>query len=190
MLWYQKVFFWQISNIIIKFVYRDFLYLNPSRVYVVLNWYWAHFGKSYQENQVVVWRSCFWPLISHQETIIYKPRTSLGLSMHIKSHVQNNFWNFLRQTSRFTRMKLTTVVALRCFSSKQWRICLFFVLHLWNIKLTESKNVFCINGRVACTIKLNIKETFMQEDGFLQKFMSWMDCSQITKHLLLDKYII
>ena len=41
-LWYQKVVFWQISNIIIKSVFRFFLYLNPSTVHVVLNWYLAH----------------------------------------------------------------------------------------------------------------------------------------------------
>ena len=60
-----------------------------------------------------------------------------------------------------------------CFSSKQRHICLFFVSHLWTSKLTESKNIFCISGRVACTIKLNIKETFMGNNGFLQRFMSW-----------------
>ena len=76
-----------------------------------------------------------------------------------------------------------------CFSSTQWQICLFFVSHLWTIKLTGSKKYFfCISGRVTCTIKLNIKET-LQKDGFLQKFMSWMDCSQITKHLLLDNIL-
>ena len=44
--------FWQISNIIIKFVLRAFLYLNPSTVYVVvLNQYCAYFGESYMENK-------------------------------------------------------------------------------------------------------------------------------------------
>ena len=38
----SKGCFWQISNFIIKFVFRSFLYLNPSTVDVVLNWYWAH----------------------------------------------------------------------------------------------------------------------------------------------------
>ena len=34
--------FWKISNVIIKFLFRSLLYLNPSTVDVVLNWYWAH----------------------------------------------------------------------------------------------------------------------------------------------------
>ena len=38
----SKGFFRQISNFIIKFVFRSFLYLNPSAVDVVLNWYWVH----------------------------------------------------------------------------------------------------------------------------------------------------
>ena len=38
----SKGCFWQISNFIIKFVFRYFLNLNPSTVDVVLNWYWAH----------------------------------------------------------------------------------------------------------------------------------------------------
>ena len=29
-------------NIIIRFVFRAFLYVNPLTVHVVLNWYWAH----------------------------------------------------------------------------------------------------------------------------------------------------
>ena len=38
----SKGCFWQTSNFIINFVFRYFLYLSPSTVDVVLNWYWAH----------------------------------------------------------------------------------------------------------------------------------------------------
>ena len=34
--------FWQISKIIIKFVFRALLYLNPATVHVILNKYWAN----------------------------------------------------------------------------------------------------------------------------------------------------
>ena len=47
----SKGCFWQISNVIIKFVFRAFLYLNPSTVHVILNWYWAHFDKRYREGK-------------------------------------------------------------------------------------------------------------------------------------------
>ena len=39
------------------------------------------------------------------------------------------------------------------------------------MKLTESMNTCCTSDRVACTIKVNIKETFMGNEGFLQMFM-------------------
>ena len=174
-----KVCFRWISNITINFVFRNFHYLNPSRVHIALNWYWARFGKSYQENQTSVWRkSCVWLLIAHHQAISYKPRTSWDLSMYIWTSEQNYFQNFLRQTSKFTWNAFENWCNFTvCFSSKQWHICLFFVSHLWTIKLTRSKNIFCISGRVACTIKLNIKRTFMGNYGFLQKLMLWMDCS-------------
>ena len=41
----------------------------------------------------------------------------------------------------------------------------------WTMKLTESKNICCTSDRVTCTIKVNIKETFMGNDGFLQMFI-------------------
>ena len=39
------------------------------------------------------------------------------------------------------------------------------------MKLTESKNICYISDRVASTIKVNIKETFMKNDGFPKMFM-------------------
>ena len=38
------------------------------------------------------------------------------------------------------------------------------------MKLTESADT-CTSDRVDCTIKINIKETFMENEGFLQMFM-------------------
>ena len=38
------------------------------------------------------------------------------------------------------------------------------------MKLTESTDTSS-SDRVACTIKVNIKETFMGNEGFLQMFM-------------------
>ena len=57
----------------------------------------------------------------------------------------------------------------------------------WTIKSTESTNIYYISDRVATTTKVNIKKTFMGNDGFLKTFKWWFDCSQRTKDLLLKK---
>ena len=51
---------------------------------------------------------------------------------------------------------------------------------MWTMELTESDTG--TSDRVACTIKVNIKETFKGNEGFLQMFMWWMDCNQKIKH--------
>ena len=53
-----------------------------------------------------------------------------------------------------------------------------------------TKNICYISDRIACTIKVNIKEIFLENDGFLQMFMCYIDCSQRIKDLLLDKVSI
>ena len=67
-------------------------------------------------------------------------------------------------------MKLTTDVTL-LFPSAVNSIYLFFMSQVWTMKLTESANICCISDRVACTIKVNIKKTFMENDSFLEIFM-------------------
>ena len=57
------------------------------------------------------------------------------------------------------------------------------------MKLTESTDA-CTSDRVAFTIKVNIKEKLMENEGFLQMFMWWMDVSQKIKDLLLGKFSI
>ena len=57
------------------------------------------------------------------------------------------------------------------------------------MKLTESTDT-STNDRVACTIKVNIKETFMGNGGLLEMFMWWMDYSQKIKDLMLGKFSI
>ena len=39
------------------------------------------------------------------------------------------------------------------------------------MKLTESINICYVSVRVARKIKVNIKKTFMENDGFLQMFI-------------------
>ena len=57
------------------------------------------------------------------------------------------------------------------------------MLQVWTMKLTESVNICYVNVRVSCTIKVNIKETFMQNDLFLQMFMWEMRCSQRIRRI-------
>ena len=45
------------------------------------------------------------------------------------------------------------------------------------MKLTESMNIYG-SVRVSFTIKMNIKETFMGNEPFLQMFIWGMHCSQ------------
>ena len=43
---------------------------------------------------------------------------------------------------------------------------------VWTIKSTASMNFYYISDRIGCTFKVNIKETFMGNNGFLQTFIS------------------
>ena len=45
------------------------------------------------------------------------------------------------------------------------------MLQMWTMKLTESTNISGTSDRLVCTIKVNIKERFTENDGFLQMFM-------------------
>ena len=42
------------------------------------------------------------------------------------------------------------------------------MLQMWTIKLTESTNNFCTSDRTVRKIKVNMKEKFIGNDGFLQ----------------------
>ena len=42
---------------------------------------------------------------------------------------------------------------------------------MWTIKLTESTNNFCTSDRAVRTIKVDMKERFIGNDGFLQIFV-------------------
>ena len=66
-------------------------------------------------------------------------------------------------------MKFTADVTLLILSAVNNDIFfLFSTLQMWTMKLTESMNICYISDRVACTVKVNIKESFMENCGFLQ----------------------
>ena len=85
-------------------------------------------------------------------------------------------------------MELTTDVTLLFPAAVNNNI--FSMLQVWTMKLNESTNIFYASNAVACTIKVNIKETFMGNEGFLQMFIWQMDCSQGIRDLLLFKFSI
>ena len=66
-------------------------------------------------------------------------------------------------------MKLTTDATL-LFLSAVNNIYLifffFFMSQVWTMKLTEWRTICFANDRVACTIKMNVKETFIRNDSF------------------------
>ena len=45
------------------------------------------------------------------------------------------------------------------------------MLQVWIIKSTELKNTNCTSDKVACTTKVNIKETSTGNNGLLQFFI-------------------
>ena len=51
------------------------------------------------------------------------------------------------------------------------------------MKLTESVNICYVSVRVSHTIKMNIKETFMGNDPFLQMFIWGTHCSQRIRRI-------
>ena len=77
-------------------------------------------------------------------------------------------------------MKLTTDATLLFLLAADNGIFVFFTtstllkigsrVQVWTMKLTESMNIY-LSVRIFRTIKVNIKETFMGNDPFLQMFI-------------------
>ena len=62
------------------------------------------------------------------------------------------------------------------------------MLQMWTMKLAASINICSISDRLVCTVKVNIKERFIGNDGFRQMFIWSINCSQSIKDQLLDKF--
>ena len=63
-------------------------------------------------------------------------------------------------------MKLTAGVTLLFLSATDNDFLFFFISHVLTMKSTELTNNCYISDRVACTIKWNIKETFLENNSF------------------------
>ena len=103
----SKGSFWQIFNIIIRFVFRAFLYRNPLTVHMVLNWYWAHTLIKVTEQIKLVHEidlACdlVTLFITLQESVSYKLRIYWAFSLYILTSVRNYFRNPFGKTSTST----------------------------------------------------------------------------------------
>ena len=115
----SKGTYWQISNIVIKFVLTAFLYLDPCclnpTVNVVLNWHLTCFSKYGRENQIGARiRSCILPTLAHWETLWQterEPSEYIQTSAQVfLKHLEANFKNL-------DRMELMSDLTLQFFLS-------------------------------------------------------------------------
>ena len=63
-------------------------------------------------------------------------------------------------------MKLRTNVTLLFHSAVNNIIFVCFMSQVWAMKLAESTNICYVSDRVPFAIKMNVKETFMENDSF------------------------
>ena len=78
-------------------------------------------------------------------------------------------WTYFKQGLGYKVLQsiMTTCVTLLLLSAVDSDIYIFFFIsQVLTMKLTESTNIFYISDRVDCTIKQNIKETFVGNNAF------------------------
>ena len=68
-------------------------------------------------------------------------------------------------------MKSTTHVTLLFLLAVDNGIFVYFLCQVWTMNLNESIDISYVSVRVSRTFKVNIKETFMGNDSFLQLFI-------------------
>ena len=83
-------------------------------------------------------------------------------------------------------MKLTTDVTLLFLLAVDNGIFVYFLCQVWTMNLNESIDISYVSVRVSRTFKVNIKETFMGNDSFLQLFIWWMHSSQRIRRITWD----
>ena len=127
----SKGCFWQISNITIKFVLLVFLYLNPSSVHVVLNWYWARtFIKVTEKIKLVHEIDLVCDLvilfIAHHKSVSFKLRIYLVFFYTFKPVCRTTFETLCERLQSLLVMKLTTDVTLLYLSALDNYIFVYF----------------------------------------------------------------
>ena len=69
-------------------------------------------------------------------------------------------------------MKLTTDVTLLFLLAVENGTFVYFLCQVWTMNLNESINICYVSVRVSLTFNVNIKETFIGNDSFLQ-LLTW-----------------
>ena len=127
----SKGCFWRISSITIKFVFRDFLYLNPSSVHVVLNWYWVHTSIKITEKMKLVHEIdpvCDLVIffIAHHKSVVFKLGIYWAFFYIFKPVCRTNFKTLCERLQNLLGMKLTTDVTLLYLSVLDNDIFVYF----------------------------------------------------------------
>ena len=135
-------YFWQIFNIITRFVFRAFLYLNPLTVHVVLNWYWAHTLTKVTEKIKLMHEI---DLVCDLVKLFIVDHKSVGFKLRIywvffytfKPVCRTTFETLCERLENLHVMKLTTDVTLLYLSALDNYIFVIFMSQVWTMKWAE-----------------------------------------------------
>ena len=152
--------------IVTKFVFRDFLYLISSLLHVVLSRYWAHTlmkvtGKVKVLHEIDLVCDHLKNTKRKLVTNLESPELSLYAFKSVCRTILETLWGKLQN---LLGMKLTTGVTLLLLSAVDNNFV--FISQVLTMKSTEPTNICYIIDKVACTIKRNIKEAFLKNNGF------------------------
>ena len=123
--------FWQISNVIIKFVFRAFLYLNPLTVHVLFNWYWAHTlikfrGKIELVHEIDLVSDHLW----YTNSLSVRNQESPDLSLYTFKRVcSTTFHKAWEKLSNLLGIKLTTDITRLFLSAVNADIFVYFLCY-------------------------------------------------------------
>ena len=162
---YQKFVFVKFP-VVIKSKFRAFPYLNSSSLHVTLNRYWAHTlikvtGKVLFVHGIDLVCDHLKNTKRTLVTNLESPELSLYAFKSVCRTILETLWGKLQN---FRGIKLTTGVTFLLLSAVDNDF--FFISQVLTMKSTESANICYISDRVACTIKRNIKETLLKNNGF------------------------
>ena len=96
-------------------------------------------------------------------TNLESPKLSLYAFKAVCRAVFETLWGKLQN---LLGMKLTAGITLLLLSAVVNNMYIFFMSQVMAKKLTESTRICYISDGVPCTIKWNIKETFLEINGF------------------------
>ena len=110
--------------------------------------------------------------LEHIKRLLVTNQESLELSLNtFKPMCGTTFETPWGKVQNLLGMKLTTDVTLLFLSAVNniYLFC-FFMSQVWTMKSTESTNICYVSDTVACTIKMNVKQTFLRNDSFRKCF--------------------